>query len=87
MSRSRMLQLRPNTAKYLKKTKPPQPPVFDKIIGFPGSSAAKNLPIVHEMQEMRVWSLDLEDPLKREMATHSSILAWEILLTEEPGRL
>ena len=37
------------------------------------------------MQEMNVRSLGLEDPLKKEMATHSSILAWEILWTEEPG--
>ena len=34
-----------------------------------------------------VWSLDLEDPLEKEMATHSSILAWEILWTDEPGGL
>ena len=39
------------------------------------------------MQETQVWSLDLEDPLEREMATHSSILGWTILCTEEPGRL
>ena len=39
------------------------------------------------MQETRVWSLDLEDPLEREMATHSSILAWTIPWTEKPGRL
>ena len=39
------------------------------------------------MQEMPVLSLDREDPLEKEMATHSSILAWEILCTEEPGRL
>ena len=38
------------------------------------------------MQEMWVWSLSQEDPLKNEMATHSSILAWEIPWTE-PGRL
>ena len=36
---------------------------------------------------MRVQSLGWEDPLEREMATHSSILAWEILWTEEPGRV
>ena len=36
---------------------------------------------------MRVWSLGQEDPLEKEMATHSSILAWEIPWTEEPGRL
>ena len=47
----------------------------------------KNLPAMQEMQEMWVQSLDLEDPLEEEMATHSSILAWEIPWTEEPGRL
>ena len=42
---------------------------------------------MQEMQEMRVQSLGQEDPLEEEMATHSSILAWEIPWTEEPGRL
>ena len=39
------------------------------------------------MQEMRVRSLDREDALEKEMATHSSIFAWEIPWTEEPGGL
>ena len=39
------------------------------------------------MQEIRVWSLGQEDPLEKGMATHSSILAWRIPWTEEPGRL
>ena len=39
------------------------------------------------MQEMQVLSLGQEDSLEEEMATHSSILAWEIPWTEEPGRL
>ena len=39
------------------------------------------------MQEMWVQPLGLEDPLEKEMATHASILAWEIPWTEEPGRL
>ena len=39
------------------------------------------------MQEMQVTSLGQEDPLEKEMATHSSILAWEIPWTEEPGGL
>ena len=39
------------------------------------------------MQQMWVKSLGGEDPLEREMATHSRILAWRILWTEEPGRL
>ena len=38
-------------------------------------------------QEMQVRSLGQEDPLEEEMATHSSIIAWEIPWTEEPGRL
>ena len=37
------------------------------------------------MREMLVQSLGREDPLEKEMATHSSILAWEIPWTEEPG--
>ena len=43
----------------------------------------KNPPV---MQETRVRSLGWKDPLEKEMATHSSILAWEIPWTEEPGR-
>ena len=44
----------------------------------------KNLPAT---QETRVQSLGREDPLEKEMATHSSILAWRIPWTEEPRRL
>ena len=44
-------------------------------MGFPGGSAVKNLPV---MQEMQVLSLGQEDPLEKETATHSSILAWRI---------
>ena len=44
----------------------------------------KNLPA---MQETQSRSLDWEDPLEKEMATHSSILAWRMPWTEEPGRL
>ena len=39
------------------------------------------------MQETQVQSLDWDDPLEKEMATHSSILAWESPRTEEPGGL
>ena len=39
------------------------------------------------MQEMQVWSLGQEDSLEKEMATHSSIVAWEIPWTQGPGRL
>ena len=44
----------------------------------------KNLPA---MKEIPIRSLGREDPLEKEMATHSGILAWEIAWTEEPGRL
>ena len=47
----------------------------------------KNPPLKQKMQEMGVQSLDWEDPLEEEMATHSSILTWEIPRTEEPGGL
>ena len=42
----------------------------------------KILPAMQETQEMWVGSLDQEDPLEKEMATHSSILAWKIPWTE-----
>ena len=48
------------------------------------AQTAKRLPT---MREIRFQSLDLEDPLEEEMATHSSILAWKIPWTVEPGRL
>ena len=47
----------------------------------------KNPPAVQEMQEMWVQSLGQENPLEKEMATHSSILVWEIPWSEEPGEL
>ena len=48
------------------------------------AQSVKNLPAV---QETWVQSLDWEDPLEKKMATHSSILAWKMLLTGEPGGL
>ena len=47
----------------------------------------KNLPAMQVVQETQVWSLGQKDPLVKGMATHSSILAWRITRTEEPGRL
>ena len=47
----------------------------------------KNLPEVQETQEMWVRSLGQEESLEKGMATHSSLLAWKILWTEEPGGL
>ena len=52
--------------------------------GFPSGSMVKNPPA---MQETQVQSLGWEDPLEEGMATHSSVLAWEIPWTEEPGGL
>ena len=56
-------------------------------MSFLDGSVVKNLLAMQEMQEMQVQSLVQEDPLEEEMATHSSILAWRILWTEEAGRL
>ena len=63
------------TAKYVK--------------GFPSMWEALSvwLPAMQEPQEMQVQSLGQEYPLEEEMTTHSSILAWKIPWTEEPGRL
>ena len=47
----------------------------------------KNPPAVQETQETQVQSLGWEGPLEKEMATHSSILAWKTPWTEEPGGL
>ena len=48
---------------------------------------AQRLKHLPAMREIWVRSLDREDPLVKEMATHSSILAWRIAWTEEPGGL
>ena len=55
--------------------------------GFPGGSEVKNLPVMQKMQEIQVQFLGGEDPLEEGMATYSSILAWRIPWTEEPGGL
>ena len=52
------------------------------FMGFPGGLMVKNPPA---MQEAQVLSLGWEDPLEKEMTTHSSILTWQIPWTEEPG--
>ena len=51
-------------------------------LGFPGGTMVKNLPA-----DVQMWvqSLGQKDPLEKEMATHSSIPAWKIPWTEEPG--
>ena len=57
---------------------------YTHFISFPGGSVVKNRPASAEDQ---VQSLDQKDPLEEEIATHSSILAWEISWTGWPGRL
>ena len=52
--------------------------------GFPGGSVVKNPPA---MQETQVWFLGQEDPLGKELATHSSVIVWEIPWTEGPSGL
>ena len=56
-------------------------------LGFPSDSPVKNLPVIQDMLEMWVQSLGQEDPMEKEMATHSSILPWKIPWTKEPGSL
>ena len=51
------------------------------------SLAAQTVKNLHAMQETQARSLGQEDPLEEGMATHSSILAWRIPWTEEPGGL
>ena len=53
-------------------------------VGFPGGSVVKNLPVMQEMWETWVWSMDWEDPLEEEMVTHFNNFAWRIPWTEEP---
>ena len=54
---------------------------------FPGGSVVKNLSTIQELQESQIQSLGQEDPLEEDIATHSSILAWRIPWTEDPGGL
>ena len=62
-------------------------PQVENLKAFASGSAAKNAPAMQEPQETWVWPLELEDALEEGTATHSSILAWRIPWTEEPGRL
>ena len=56
--------------------------VFSQVVQW-----VKNPPAVQDMQKMQVRPMGQEDPLEKEMATLSSILAWEIPRTEEPRGL
>ena len=65
-------------------------PCYKISLGWviPGASlVAQRIKRLPAMQETQVRSLGWEDPLEKEMATHSSTLAWRIPWTEEPGRL
>ena len=55
-----------------------------EVLGFPSGSVVKHLPA---MQEMKVRSLGRDDTVEKEMAAHSSVLAWRIPGTREPGGL
>ena len=57
---------------------------FSGLINVFGGSDVKN---PHAVQKTQVQSLDWEDPMEKEVATHSSILAWKIPQIEEPGGL
>ena len=61
--------------------------VVDSLYGSLASLVAQRLKHLPGMREMRVQSLGREDPLEKEMATHSSTHAWRIPWREEPGRL
>ena len=56
-------------------------------MGFPGSTSDKEPASQCRRHEMKVLSMGQEDPLEKGMATRSSILAWRIPWTEEPGGL
>ena len=61
--------------------------IFILLFGCTSSLVAQSVKSLFTMRETWVQSLGWEDPLEKEMATHSSILAWRILWTEEPGGL
>ena len=61
--------------------------LYIAVRGSPGGPAVKNLHAMQETQETRVPPLGQEDPLEEGMATHSSVLAWRIPGSGEPGGL
>ena len=60
---------------------------LSELFRTPSSLVAQTVKHLHTMRETCVQSLGWEDPLEKEMATHSSTLAWRIPWTEEPGGL
>ena len=61
--------------------------IYPWLLVKTSSLVAQSLKRLPGMQETRLRSLDREDPLEKEMAIHSSMLAWRIPWTEEPGGL
>ena len=59
----------------------------EPLTSFSASLVAQRLKCPPPMRETRIQSLGREDPLQKEVATHSSTLAWRIPWMEEPGRL
>ena len=57
------------------------------VLGFLSGSVVKNFPVMQDLQETHVRCMGGEDPVEKEMATHSSIPSWKILWTVEPGGL
>ena len=60
---------------------------FRALVGLPSGSRVKSLPAMQKPQETWARFLGWEDPLEKETATHSSIVAWRTPWTEEPGGL
>ena len=60
---------------------------FEQTMGDRASLVAQRVKCLPTMWETRVQTLGWEDPLEKEMATHSSTVAWKIAWTEKPGRL
>ena len=83
--RSSMYQAHPSPFSPAVSHLPPHFPT--PALASPGGSGVKNLSTTREPQETWVRSLGSEDPLEKEMATYSSILAWEIPWTKGPGGL
>ena len=61
--------------------------IWYTLLGMSASLTAQTVKCLSTMRETRVRFLGWEDPLEKEMATHSSTLAWKIPWTEEPDRL
>ena len=61
--------------------------LYDSLCFLRASLMAQRVKRLPEVWKTKVQSMDQEDPMEKEMATHSSTLAWKIPWTEQPGRL